>query len=144
MVVLTNGGRLGHPDSFCFYCGRSVQHVKQIPGTRPPKDARTVDHIVPQCRGGKRGPLVTACLGCNEDKHALTLDEYRVVVALRAGAIQVARIPICSRELTISRGFSKVVSGGPLLTPTRHPLVSPRSRKCQTPLRGRNHNQCQN
>ena len=87
MVVLANGGRLGSPESFCFYCGQVVQRVEQIKGTRPPKYARTVDHIVPQCRGGRKGPIVTACLGCNEDKHALTFDEYRVVVAFRAGLL---------------------------------------------------------
>lgn len=87
MVVLTNGGQLGQPSQFCFYCGRRVRVATTHHGVKHPPDIRTEDHIYPQCRGGKR--TVTACLGCNQDKFSLTLDEFRVVRAFRAGLLPV-------------------------------------------------------
>jgi 5-methylcytosine-specific restriction endonuclease McrA len=85
MVVLSNGGQLGSPESFCFYCGRSVREVKYQIYQTPPPDQRTRDHVIPACKGGAK--LVIACLGCNQDKKDLSLDEYRLIRAFRAGMI---------------------------------------------------------
>ena len=43
----------------CQYCGRDLHAA-------PPREV-TLDHLVPQCRGGTHEPsnLVTACLACN-------------------------------------------------------------------------------
>jgi len=85
MVVRNDGLPLGL-GGFCFFCGRYVRKIGG--GSSLPKDAYTREHLVPRSRGGSYKHIVPACRGCNEDKHALTLDEYRVVCALRAGAIQ--------------------------------------------------------
>jgi 5-methylcytosine-specific restriction endonuclease McrA len=85
MVVLANGGKLGQPAGVCFYCGRPVRKWKQKMYERPPLDMITEDHVVPLCRSGSR--TVTACLGCNQDKYHLSLDEYRVLQAFRAGIL---------------------------------------------------------
>lgn len=98
MVVLSSGGRLGSPESFCFYCGRQVRAWKNVPRVEPPPDTRTADHVLPQCRGGKYGKLVTACLACNRDKNHLTLDEFRVVVAFRAGKVPLPAYKFAAEE----------------------------------------------
>lgn len=85
MVVLANGSRLGSPESFCFYCGRSVCAWKQKLGMPPPPDMRTADHLHPKSKGGTK--IVTACHKCNDEKRDLTLDEYRLIRAFRAGKI---------------------------------------------------------
>ena len=89
MVVLASGGQLGVIGSYCFYCGRPVRKWKQRMYERPPVDMVTEDHVVPQCRGGKNGKTVTACLECNQDKYRLSLEEFRVVRAFRAGLLPV-------------------------------------------------------
>jgi hypothetical protein len=46
----------------------------------------TWDHVIPIARGGLDLPanLILACVGCNSDKGASTLEEYRVFqIALR-------------------------------------------------------------
>ena len=99
MVVLASGGRLGSEDSYCFYCGRPVQQWKYVSGQRTPLDTRTVDHVIPQCRGGKNGLLVTACIGCNRKKFNLTLDEFRVVQAFRAGLVPLPEYKFAAEQL---------------------------------------------
>jgi hypothetical protein len=84
MVVLRNGGKLGHPDAFCFYCGRAVWKTRGNPNM---PDCLTKDHVIPRSKGGRKGPTVPACHCCNRDKSALSFDEYRVVAAYRAGLI---------------------------------------------------------
>jgi 5-methylcytosine-specific restriction endonuclease McrA len=85
MVVLLNGGQLGGPSNFCFYCGRRVHKWKQKMYERPPRDMITEDHVVPKSKGGTK--TVTSCFGCNQDKFSLSLDEYRVLKAFRAGLV---------------------------------------------------------
>ena len=85
MVVLANGGLLGHPDSFCFYCGRAVRVWKYQIHAQKPLDSHTWDHVVPKSKGGTK--KVTACHGCNDEKRDMTLDEYRLIRAFRAGMI---------------------------------------------------------
>lgn len=50
----------------CVYCGSED------------KRKLTIDHVVPQSRGGRDTweNLVTACLNCNQEKDNLTLEEY--------------------------------------------------------------------
>ncbi len=87
MVVLASGGKLGQPAGFCFYCGCSVRKWKQKMYAVQPPDMLTEDHVVPKSRGGK--VTVTACHQCNQDKYNLSLEEYRVVRAFRAGLLPV-------------------------------------------------------
>lgn len=57
-----------------------------------PQNGFTRDHLVPKDRGGK-GLLenqVNCCIGCNKDKSRLTVEEYRVVIAYRAGRVMKA------------------------------------------------------
>lgn len=58
---------------FCFYCP-----VKLRPAYT------TLDHVLPASRGGKleRSNVVAACRNCNFEKSNLTMNEYRVYVAL--------------------------------------------------------------
>lgn len=50
----------------CVYCGS--ENRKTL----------TIDHVIPQCRGGKDTweNLVTACFKCNQEKNDLSLEEY--------------------------------------------------------------------
>lgn len=59
----------GHTVSFvCPYC------LKSFPLTQA-----TRDHVVPKSRGGSNDPsnIALSCAECNQEKGALTLDEYR-------------------------------------------------------------------
>jgi hypothetical protein len=49
----------------CWYCG---------------KTANSIDHMMPVCRGGTNqyGNIVPACRSCNNNKSALTVEEYRL------------------------------------------------------------------
>lgn len=63
----------------CPYCG-----VKLTDDDPEAITQRSKDHIVPQrCGGQIHRNLVYACLGCNRDKHHLSLLEWRVVRAMR-------------------------------------------------------------
>jgi len=67
----------------CFYCGELI-----------PRNKITKDHKQPQSRGGgAHGNLVKACKPCNCDKGALTLEEYRLVVAFRKGKVRQVVMP---------------------------------------------------
>ena len=56
----------------CYYCGATVS-----------EDTSTLDHKQPLSRGGtnKRKNLVLCCQPCNQDKGALTVEEYRQKLA---------------------------------------------------------------
>lgn len=59
----------GHTVSFvCPYC------LKSFPLTQA-----TRDHVVPKSRGGSNDPsnIALSCAECNQEKGALTLEEYR-------------------------------------------------------------------
>lgn len=45
-----------------------------------PEGHRTKDHKIPKSRGGKTGPtnIVICCDTCNQEKGALTPDEYEI------------------------------------------------------------------
>jgi len=64
----------------CPYCGTAMLYGPEY--AYEPRQA-TKDHVVPLSRGGKRGPLVWACRGCNEDKAQLALNEWRTVLSYR-------------------------------------------------------------
>ncbi len=88
MVVRFDGLQLG-PSGYCFFCGQSLRKYKGL-GRQPfPKNSYTRDHLIPRSKGGGYYDTVSACLGCNQDKKDLTLDEYRVVRAFRAGLLPV-------------------------------------------------------
>jgi 5-methylcytosine-specific restriction endonuclease McrA len=75
----------------CFYC--DVMIYKKVKsrgnGTRSKKryPPATDDHVVPRSRGGYQSRLVDCCEDCNNAKAALTLEEFRVVLAFRYGYI---------------------------------------------------------
>lgn len=81
----------------CFFCGQRT--IKPITNSSANHELlqdnplrRIREHLQPICKGGNRPVndpnVVWACKFCNNDKHQLTLDEYRVVIAYRRGALQ--------------------------------------------------------
>jgi hypothetical protein len=72
--------------------GRGSINPKSI----PPPDIKTKDHIVPQSQGGTK--IVTSCLGCNRDKKDLSLDEYRLIRAFRAGMIRLPEYKFAAEQ----------------------------------------------
>lgn len=82
----------------CFYCGREIHDGRPpkrgiIDKLLPPPTNKdwafaTRDHIIPKSRGGGLDPtIVWCCMECNQEKGALTIEEYRVVKAFRYGYI---------------------------------------------------------
>src|SRR5208282_1153199 len=63
---------------FCFYCGKRLS-VKNT----------TRDHKRPLSKGGSTSDynIVMSCRGCNQDKGSISYEEFRVVLAFRAGVI---------------------------------------------------------
>jgi 5-methylcytosine-specific restriction endonuclease McrA len=63
-------------DGICFYCQIS--------------EATTIDHMIPKVKGGSNriDNLIGACYGCNQEKGALTCDEYLVIVNKRFSKIE--------------------------------------------------------
>lgn len=98
MVLFANGSSLGQSNSFCFYCGRPVHSPVLKKHAVPPDDQRTRDHVLPASKGGKN--TVWACLGCNQTKRDLTLDEFRVLQAFRAGLIPLPAYKFAAEERT--------------------------------------------
>jgi 5-methylcytosine-specific restriction endonuclease McrA len=96
MVLLTNGSPLGQESSFCFYCGRPIRKVAYKEYTRSPEDALTLDHVVPKSQGGNR--VVSACWACNQAKRDMTLDEFRIVRAFKAGLIPLPAYKFAAEE----------------------------------------------
>lgn len=78
-LVIEQSGR-------CAYCGIQMQMWRYRKWRRVPRDAATLDHIIPKCRGGKhrRDNLVAACYGCNNEKGALTGEEFMMLKAARS------------------------------------------------------------
>lgn len=61
------------PHEFCWYCGVKLQGHDSKAST-----FRTRDHVVPKSGGGRGSTnYVEACLGCNQKKGILSLDEFR-------------------------------------------------------------------
>ena len=62
----------------CAYCGRRCK-IRPREALRWEDDHATIDHAVPQCRGGEDhwDNFILACFKCNGDKGELTAEEYR-------------------------------------------------------------------
>jgi len=60
--VTDNLSRLCASVAHCIYCGAP--------------DPGTLDHVVPVAQGGALGPLVPACVRCNQSKHARTPGQW--------------------------------------------------------------------
>lgn len=77
----------------CFFCGRGLVAVTKssLYRKRAPDNLFTQDHIIPKSKTQDTGrpAKVPACHSCNNEKGCLTGEEYRAVLAYRAGAIQV-------------------------------------------------------
>lgn len=69
----------------CWFCGCVLVAIGQS------ENRKTVDHLTPRCRGGTSSPdnTVKACIGCNNEKGRLTLNEYRAVISYRNGGLSV-------------------------------------------------------
>lgn len=77
----------------CYYCNVVLVQYHTNRNTRvAPRNGLTRDHLLPKDRGGKCLPnnQVYCCCDCNIDKARLTLEEYRVVRAFRAGMIAIS------------------------------------------------------
>src|SRR5882724_4589307 len=79
----------------CFYCGVELVPKGTTKAQRKALGAKTFyetdDHMMPrsitgQSRNSRTG-TVPSCQPCNNNKHSLTLEEYRVVLAFRYGYI---------------------------------------------------------
>jgi hypothetical protein len=87
--AITNPLKVKLLDEFCFYCGLQLAEVRLPTGQSPPDNMKTLDHMIPIARGGLgEHNLVAACWGCNTDKGNLTTEEYRLVLAYRAGIVR--------------------------------------------------------
>jgi 5-methylcytosine-specific restriction endonuclease McrA len=104
----------------CFYCGMIVRHLSVAGRQHTPQHHRTRDHKVPKARGGTKAidNIVTACLKCNTDKGALTVEEYRLVLAHRRGLVQ-------STNLVVFPGENRGHVNGALTETTMFPLHQP-------------------
>ncbi len=67
----------------CWFCGIPLVSIGNS------EDRKTRYHLTPRCRGGVADPgnTVDACLGCNNEKGRLTLEEYRAVITYRKGSM---------------------------------------------------------
>jgi len=63
----------------CFYCGKALSRRRA-----------TKDHVIPRSKGGNdsKQNVVSACHACNQDKGCLTVQEFKMVMALRKGVIK--------------------------------------------------------
>ena len=66
----------------CVYCGKSI-----------PSGARTVDHVLPSCRGGKGSMdnLVPACQPCN-NRRGLTYPPHVLAHADTHGPLKITKV----------------------------------------------------
>jgi 5-methylcytosine-specific restriction endonuclease McrA len=71
----------------CHYCGQPMKNARKK-GARSGRQ-RSLDHLIPLSRGGldNQQNIVRCCQSCNHTKGNLTLEEYRVVLALRRGLV---------------------------------------------------------
>lgn len=67
--------------SRCYYCGVKLVAAQNKPGVSNADNTRTRDHVHPKCSGGVL--RVWSCQSCNWEKGALSLDEWRVIAAMR-------------------------------------------------------------
>jgi 5-methylcytosine-specific restriction endonuclease McrA len=78
-------------DAECFYCGQPLYRASRNTDLKR-RPLLTMDHVIPRSRAKGRGQpdvyTVPCCEGCNNEKGALTLEEYRVLKAFRYGYIQ--------------------------------------------------------
>jgi hypothetical protein len=78
---------VSHPQAApnrCFYCDKALS-----------RKTKTKDHVQPKSRNGSptsKRNIVDACHPCNTLKGCLTLEEFRVVMAYRAGYISRAKM----------------------------------------------------
>ena len=65
---------------YCFYCGKKLS-----------RRIATKDHVIPKSKGGGDSyqNIVNCCRDCNESKGNLLPNEFRVVMAFRAGYVKV-------------------------------------------------------
>lgn len=63
----------------CYYCGREVLEIPFKKGQKKPRNAATIDHIIPVCRGGedKIDNMVLACHACNNEKGNMSLKNFK-------------------------------------------------------------------
>jgi 5-methylcytosine-specific restriction endonuclease McrA len=54
-------------NNICQYCGRKIYKYLNEKGSPYPDDGRTVDHIIPRCKGGKNSKdnVIACCYNCN-------------------------------------------------------------------------------
>jgi 5-methylcytosine-specific restriction endonuclease McrA len=66
----------------CFYCGKALSRRRA-----------TKDHVIPRSKGGSNTQknIVDACRKCNSEKGCLSIEEFRVVMAFRKGALKPPR-----------------------------------------------------
>lgn len=70
----------------CWYCGGKTCLVYD---PAHPRQAMTLDHIVPRISGGTNrfGNLVPACHRCNGSKNNSTIEQFRYLIMMRLAGI---------------------------------------------------------
>lgn len=80
IIVLESDAKFGRRDKMAYSrrnCMKRDSHTCQYCGKQPTSEKLTIDHVFPQCRGGKSSWLncVASCLPCNFKKADRTLEE---------------------------------------------------------------------
>lgn len=95
----------------CFYCGEWLR-------TRfdNSQKARSWDHVVPKSKGGinSKQNLVPCCVSCNQEKAALTIEEFRRTRSRKTFFFEKATIPpkIGALANGTEKGFQESRRGG--------------------------------
>src|SRR5690349_2767038 len=80
-------------DRRCFYCGLPLRFRDVAPDRDwvmvTGHNSAILEHKIPVCRGGKSNltNCVPACVRCNREKGAFTVEEFRLARGLRAGSL---------------------------------------------------------
>lgn len=95
----------------CYYCGVQTTTARGAKRSRLPDNYQTKDHLLPKSRGGAgvRGNTVVCCNNCNMEKGCLTVEEYRVVWALRKQLVTVADTKVFAGETIIPGAIRSIL-----------------------------------
>lgn len=72
----------------CFYCGCQMTKRLRLRGEPTNPKSLTVDHILTRRMGGRMGPKVGACFGCNSRRGDMPAHDFLLVVATEAGIVR--------------------------------------------------------
>ncbi len=82
-------GIVGKVQKRCFYCGCDLTQSSQKTASEKIPTMATRDHVIPKTNGGTstKKNIVWSCYGCNREKAALSIEEYRILRMFRMGLL---------------------------------------------------------